>query len=1015
MIIGGNAYVSLVARNVRRCKPKDTLVFTRLGLKKIQDVTQGEEVLTSNGYSKVTENLIQGKQELLQIKTQIGDSWCTPEHRMAVLVSPDTYVWKYARDLTNNDYLVFPTECIQGRKTQLPLCENILSNRMINTVVPDLDEDMAWFFGYFHGNGCVSRKKDSDSVHVILSMPKHSKIVEKVRKELRRFGSEPKEYEQGNCIRLKNFNKNIGLYLSQFKKSWADIDVPDFILEGSVEIRAAYLAGLFDADGTMRASKRFNVVLTSTSPSFLTQLQSVYASLGIPVKHRFIRKARKPTHKDTYELHIIGKYSKNRWQDIIGGYSLKYQPYVYSNHTNYKDDYHFPRSWFNNVEKNSSGYRIKSPYLSIDEYADRYGEYPKFIPVRVVDTEMDNGCISETFDLSVEGDHEYFCGEGLLNHNSAEIALGDISDSTFINLKNYDENPERMEIGWMSNNSVTLKAGYDFENFTHIPEMASRIRDNGEPGMINLYNIQKFGRYGKELHDDACLVNPCFGEDTLIAVADGRGCVSIRKLAEENKDVPVYSKDPVTGDISIKWGRHPRITGIKKKLTRVHFDNGTHLDVTPNHRFFLNDGRDVEARELTKGDSLPKFEVIKNESPVKLPETSRLCENRDCRAQLQVQWDQREQSYCSELCATKEREKKSQYPRHKESFGCCVSHIEELEGEHTVYNITVDDNHTVGIVTKNKGVSLTGIFTYNCGEIPLSNFETCNLSECFPPRCATPERFYQALKYCTFYSSTVSLLPTHRPESNAIIAKNRRIGVGISGIAQWASSCVPEGWGAMNYTRMTKYLRTGYKLIREENKRLAENAGVPASIRVTTVKPSGSISLLAGVTPGVHYPISRYAIRRMRIGHDSPLVKPLIEAGIPYEKDTYSDNTLVFEFVVDHGDVRPCEEVSPWEQFSLVAMMQRVYADNCVSATIYFDRNKDGSDVEKLLAMFIPILKSVSMLPHNNGVYAQAPYEKIDKNEYVKRLDSYRMPDFISVEGNVPVGSKYCSNDTCEL
>lgn len=393
---------------------------------------------------------------------------------------------------------------------------------------------------------------------------------------------------------------------------------------------------------------------------------------------------------------------------------------------------------------------------------------------------------------------------------SAEIALGDIGDTTFINLKNYNQNPERGEIGWMSNNSVVLDQDLDFEDFTHIPEMASRIRDNGEPGMINLYNIQKFGRYGKVMPDEANLVNPC-------------------------------------------------------------------------------------------------------------------------------------------------------------------------------------------------------------GEICLCDKELCNLSETFPPRCDNSQKFYEALKFATFYSSTVSLLPTHRPESNAIIAKNRRIGVSISGIAQWASSCCPKGWGNMNYTNMTKYLRTGYKIVRSENKRLAENAGVPASVRVTTVKPSGSISLLAGVTPGVHYPVSRYAIRRMRIGSDSPLVQPLIEAGIPHEKDTYSDNTLVFEFVIDHGDVRPCEEVSPWEQFSLMATMQRCWADNCVSATIYFDKEKDGPDVEKLLAMYIPILKSVSMLPHNNGVYAQAPYEKINQETYNKRLQSYRLPDFISVTGNVPKGSKYCSGDRCEL
>uniref|UniRef100_A0A6C0LUV5 ribonucleoside-triphosphate reductase (thioredoxin) n=1 Tax=viral metagenome TaxID=1070528 RepID=A0A6C0LUV5_9ZZZZ len=393
---------------------------------------------------------------------------------------------------------------------------------------------------------------------------------------------------------------------------------------------------------------------------------------------------------------------------------------------------------------------------------------------------------------------------------SAEISLGYADDEEFIDLKNYTKNPERGEIGWMSNNSVVLRADQDYENFSHIPELSARIRDNGEPGMINLYNVQKFGRYGKVVDDKASLVNPC-------------------------------------------------------------------------------------------------------------------------------------------------------------------------------------------------------------GEIPLENFEFCNLSETFPPRCNDVKAFYKALEYATFYASTVSLLPSHRPETNAVIAKNRRIGVSISGIAQWASGEVPSDWGDMNYTKMTTFLRKGYHIVKSTNVRLAEEAGVPASIRVTTVKPSGSISLLAGVTPGVHYPVSRYAIRRMRIGKDSPLVSALIKAGIPHEDDTYSDNTLVFEFTIDHGNIRPCEEVSPWEQFSLVAMMQRCYSDNSVSATIYFDKEKDGPDVEKMLAMFIPVLKSVSMLPHSGHGYVQAPYEPITVEEYETRRNAYTIPDFDNVKGNVPVGSKFCEGDKCNI
>lgn len=302
-----------------------------------------------------------------------------------------------------------------------------------------------------------------------------------------------------------------------------------------------------------------------------------------------------------------------------------------------------------------------------------------------------------------------------------------------------------------------------------------------------------------------------------------------------------------------------------------------------------------------------------------------------------------------------------------------------------------------------------------CGEIPLNNWETCNLSEVFPPRCENPEKFYQALKYATFYCTTVSLLPTHRPETNAIIAKNRRIGVAIGGLAQLASGVVPSGWGPTNTTNMVKFLRNGYKIVREENNKLSDEAGVPRAIRVTTVKPSGSISLLVGSSPGVHYPFSRYAIRRVRVAMNSPICKVMIEAGVPHEKDTYSDNTWVFEFTIDHGDMRQADQVSPWEQFSMVAMLQKHYSDNCVSATIYFDKEKDGKDVEAMLAMYIPLLKSVSMMPHSSHNYAQPPYEPLTKEQYEQRLSTIKIPDYSKLTGNVPVGSKYCTGDTCEL
>ncbi len=382
---------------------------------------------------------------------------------------------------------------------------------------------------------------------------------------------------------------------------------------------------------------------------------------------------------------------------------------------------------------------------------------------------------------------------------SAEIALGSVNDSTFLELKDYAKHPERAEIGWMSNNTVVLERTEDFEK---LPMIAAHIRENGEPGIMNLINVQKYARYGEQSEDSAWLTNPC-------------------------------------------------------------------------------------------------------------------------------------------------------------------------------------------------------------SEIPLESFELCNLAEVFPERCTKEEEFYEVLGFATFYASTVALLPTHRPETNEIIVRNRRIGVSLSGIADML-----DAHGA---TELTRRLRKGYKLVRAVNRDLAAKAGVPASIRVTTVKPSGTISQLAGVSSGMHFPTFRYAIRRMRVGNASRICKVLKSAGVPYEEDRYSADTTVFEFPIDQGKTREAATVSAWEQFSLLAMLQREWSDNMVSCTIYFDPQNEGPQVEHMLAQFAPIIKSVSMLPHSKkGAYVQMPYEGISKEAYEARLAAFPKIDWSGFSGSDGMESRFCTDDLCE-
>lgn len=345
-----------------------------------------------------------------------------------------------------------------------------------------------------------------------------------------------------------------------------------------------------------------------------------------------------------------------------------------------------------------------------------------------------------------------------------------------------------------------------------------------------------------------------------------------------------------------------------------------------------------------------------------------------------------------------------------------------------------------------------------CGEIPLEHREVCNLAETAPTRCVDHMTWLKACEYATFYCSTVSLLPTHQSTTNAVIARNRRIGVSIMDFTGWQ-----ETTGTATVIR---HLREGYKHIRAVNKALAEEAGVPESIRVTTVKPGGTVPKLAGRTSGASYPTFKYVLRRTRVGDGHPVCKLLKDAGLPHEKEVYTPNTTVFEYPIELGPARPATEVSVWEQAMNVILLQREWADNAVSNTLYFKpmwekrvstitadkvcfenwrcdmsafdnfkqvtiegrifRWHDGwleefnpdheeAEIASLLAHIAPLTKSVSLLPHSpNGIFEQSPEEGITYAEYCKRVEALKSVDWSKLSGSDGEDEKYCTGDKCE-
>lgn len=535
---------------------------------------------------------------------------------------------------------------------------------------------------------------------------------------------------------------------------------------------------------------------------------------------------------------------------------------------------------------------------------------------------------------------------------SSEIALSNADDIEFRHLKDHVLNPERSMISWMSNNTVTLDKS---EDFLLLPDIAKRIRDNGEPGIYNRLNVKRYGRFGRrepigrEAEEDKAIgVNPCcISGDSMIDTSEGLICVRdlVGKQFKARFD---YGSDVEEFPSTEKgfWSN-----GVKK-VFRLTLNDGSSIKATADHRIAVYNGLSRDGIAWIKLEDLG------------------------------IDYD---------LVITRLNDRSS------------IKSI-EFVGEEEVFDCTVPGPNS--FIANN-------ILVHNC-EIPLESFEFCNLAEIFPTRCDNFDEMLEAAYLTTIYCSAISLLPTHWIDTNKVVARNRRIGISLSGIV--------EEIARTSTTEFTKKCRNLYRHIRKVNKDFANENGVVESIRVTTVKPSGTISQLVGVTSGIHHSVFKFSIRRVRMNKNLKLVEILKKAGYSHEVDRKSgENTIIFSFPLSQSGARPAQEVSMWEQASNLAMIQREFGDNCISCTIYFNPETEGQDLEHLLSQFAPIIKSLSALPHaDEAVYEQAPYEKISEEEYIllsagiKPIDYSELNEGITKEDDGEA-ERGCTNDVCDF
>lgn len=370
-----------------------------------------------------------------------------------------------------------------------------------------------------------------------------------------------------------------------------------------------------------------------------------------------------------------------------------------------------------------------------------------------------------------------------------------------------------------------------------------------------------------------------------------------------------------------------------------------------------------------------------------------------------------------------------------------------------------------------------------CGEITLPNASPCNLFEINLARIeqlvkagTELESLYEEAAYlATRYAYRITFRHYEWEATRDVVYRHRRLGVGITGITDWAllryGAKAIEGFdeqgNAIYNAKMTQFLDELYKAVVDANKQQAAELDANPSIKVTTVKPSGTVSLLMGASPGMHYHWAPYMIRRVRMSSDAPLIPVLRECGytieeavVGYKPDgspNYDSSTLVVEFptkapTAEYEAFQSAGDVPLREQAALQAMLATYWSDNAVSATLSFHQAKqkpttlaDGTqlldkfgnpvyeadkaqeqavidEITDILDRYKGTIKSTSLLPYASGTYPQMPYEAITKakfDEMVSQLTAKPWEvlsgDLIAETEDTTDYSTECVGNSCPL
>lgn len=431
------AAACVVAGNIRRCLPEDALVHTSKGLVPIQDVKVGDLVQTPIGFRRVTNKFDQGYQEVHEIETNATPFRATLNHRQAVMSDAKGGIaWKFLAALEEGDRLMHSTQILPGRVTHLPPDFTESRPAQSRTVkplqIPDLTPEVAWLIGLTHGDGYVAlgtnkHGKPYGRVEWAMNgqtMQLTAQIQSKIDAALSQFGLSASH----GSVKGENTAKSVcsSMRLAEYfhtyiKQPNAVLTVPDFILQGSVDVRAAYLSGLMDSDGAV--NNRPPHLVTSVYPSFVRQVGAVLSSLGIAGRVS-VTLPQKECWRAKYNLTIPAL--KNRYNALIAPHSVKGQLREGLKMYGFTVPGVLMREAYSYSEMRDMGFEGAR---TTDSNYERYiAEADLDLDIPVTVKGLGSCDYVQTYDIEVEEAHCFYC-DGYLTHNSAGMRQFDSEDT----------------------------------------------------------------------------------------------------------------------------------------------------------------------------------------------------------------------------------------------------------------------------------------------------------------------------------------------------------------------------------------------------------------------------------------------------------------------------------------------------------------------------------------------------------------------------------------------------------